>query len=73
MANVKVSTLELGDVVKLFDGAYSYGTVQQVTEHEVFIFRPYVHTADFSYTGGVMTYIGQETVRVWRGRTCEMS
>lgn len=64
---VAITTLALGDVVRLIDdAAYGCGTVQQITADEVHVFRPYVHTADFSYTGGVICYIGTETVKLWK-------
>jgi len=63
---VGINTLGLGDIIELFDDGYGTATVQQVTADEVIAFRPYVHTADFSYTGGVMCYIGTETVKMGR-------
>ena len=56
--------LRLGDKVKLFEGDYGTGTVFNVEGGAVSIIRPYIHTADFSYTGGVQWYIGTETVKV---------
>jgi hypothetical protein len=70
-AKVKASELALADVVKVFDDAYGYATVTQVTEDEVTLFRPYVHTSDFSYTGGVIPYVGVETTKVWRKGSTE--
>lgn len=63
---LKTRDLKLADVVQLSEGDYMTATVSQVTEDEVTFIRPYIHTADFSYTGGVITYIGQETVKVYR-------
>lgn len=63
---VGIGTLSLGDIVQLFDDGYGTATVVQITDDEVHLFRPYVHTADFSYTGGVIPYIGTETVKLWR-------
>ena len=58
---IKVSELQLADVVSIFpDASYSTATVKQIKDGYVTLFRPYVHTADFSYTGGVITYIGIE-------------
>jgi hypothetical protein len=62
--------LNLGDVVSFEwpqDG-YDTGTICKVhTDGTVDVFRPYVHTADFSCSGGegasaVICYIGFETV-----------
>lgn len=71
---VTADSLALGDVVELFEGAYGCGTVKQVTEGEVQIYRPYIHTGNFSYTGDigdnkssqVICYIGTETVTLYR-------
>lgn len=69
---VAINTLGLGDVVSLFDDGYGTGTVSKITNDEVHVFRPYVHTADFSMSGGepgasaVMCYIGTETVKLWK-------
>lgn len=52
--------LRLADRVRLSDGPYGDATVSKVTETETTFFRPYVHTADFSYTGGVICYVGIE-------------
>ena len=60
----------LGDVVSSGIGDYSCATVSQVHEDgTVDIFRPYVHTDDFSMAGSqkgsskVITYIGFEEVK----------
>ena len=66
---VKICDLKLGDIVKLSDGAYMCATVQQVTPDEIIMVRPYIHCNDFSYTGGVITYIGQEIVKYYRQTT----
>jgi hypothetical protein len=63
---VKISELKLRDVVSLGDWPFSTAVVQKVDDDAVTLFRPYVHTSDFSYTGGVITYIGTETVTLWR-------
>lgn len=54
----------LGDVVSLgWTDGYDNATVCQVNEDgTVNLFRPYTHTADFSYTGGVICYVGIETI-----------
>jgi hypothetical protein len=64
---LKASDLVLGDQVKLFDGAYGWGTVVKATEDVVEIFRVYVHIGDFKYSGGVLHYTGHEMVRVFPG------
>jgi len=61
MERMKASELNLGDTVRLFDGAFGDAVVQQITDEGVTFFRPYATTADFSYTGGAIPYIGIET------------
>ncbi len=64
--NIKtVNELVIGDVVELLDvndqpclEAYNTMTVINVTDKQVEFFRPYVHLADFIYTGGVLPYVG---------------
>lgn len=58
-------TIGLGDIVSLGfnDGEYDCATVCQIhTDGTVDLFRPYTHTADFSYTGGVICYVGIENI-----------
>lgn len=57
---VKLSELQLGDIVDTQFGEYSYATVRQIKDNIVTFVRPYIHTDDFSYTGGVLWYIGIE-------------
>lgn len=66
---IKASDLKLGDVIRTVpsEEAYLHGTVKQIKEDTVVIFRPYVQTADFSYTGGVICYIGIEIYEIWKG------
>lgn len=58
--------ISLGDVVSIAvdgSGAYTSATVCKVNEDgTVNLFRPYTHTADFSYTGGVICYVGIEHI-----------
>lgn len=56
----KASEMKLGDTVKLFDGPFGYGVVNQIAEGQVHIFRPYATTADFSYGEYVTPYVGIE-------------
>lgn len=57
---VRYADLQLGDIVRTFDGPYGDSTVYQIADGQVHMVRPYVHTADFIYTGGVITYLGQD-------------
>jgi len=64
---VLASDLRLADTVLLqADAAYACATVKNVTDTEVTLFRPYTQTADFSYAGGVICYIGIEEFKVPR-------
>lgn len=60
IGKLKTTELKLGDVVQVFDGAYGTATVKQIRDGMITFFRPYTQTADFSYTGGVICYIGFE-------------
>jgi hypothetical protein len=54
----------LGDVVSLgWNNGYDNATVCKVHEDgTVDLFRPYTHTADYSYTGGVICYVGIDQI-----------
>ena len=41
--------------------------VKNVTKDKVFLWRPYTHLADFTYTGGVICYAGINEVTLERG------
>lgn len=59
----KIRDLKLADQIRLGDFPFSDGVVRQIKEDgKVVIFRPYATTADFSYTGGVIPYIGIEEI-----------
>ena len=64
------NVLLVGDRVNLFadqPGApFGWGTVVQVTEEEATVVRPYVHTSDFTTTSGLISYLGQEVVKLQR-------
>lgn len=64
--DVPARDLVLGDVVKVMEGAWGWATVVRIEEDVVHLFRPYVHVGDFSYTGGVLHYIGSETFSLIR-------
>ena len=64
---VKTNQLRLGDTVEqlpLGDRPWGACIVKHITDEEVELFRPYGTTADFSYTGGVICYVGIETYKV---------
>ena len=65
---VKMQELKAGDVIQLFEGAYGTATVKQVKDGMVSVFRPYTHTADFSYSGNrVICYVGIEIYNLVAG------
>ena len=61
---MKAAELRLADRVRLFEGEFGDAVITKIEEDAVTAFRPYATTADFSYTGGVIPYIGTETVRL---------
>lgn len=63
---VEGTELVLGDEIRAFEGAYGWVTVVKVDEDTVTVFRPYVHVGNFSYTGGVLHYLGSETFTLAR-------
>ncbi len=62
MYTVKARDMQLADTVRYtpFGSAWSVAIVKQITPTQVVLFRPYGTTADFSYTGGVICYVGIE-------------
>lgn len=59
---VKTSELQLGDTVSSHGmDAWSTAIVVQIKDDLVHLWRPYGTTTDFSYTGGVIPYVGIET------------
>ena len=73
VAKLKVAELKLRDVVALrVDGApFNSSVVTQITEDVVKLFRPYATTSDFSYTGGVIPYVGIEQWEIWKDSQTE--
>jgi hypothetical protein len=59
---IKARDMKLADTVRYapFGWAWNVAIVKQITATDVVLFRPYGTTADFSYTGGVICYIGTE-------------
>lgn len=58
---LKTTELKLADVVRVWDDPpWNSAIVKKITETEVHFFRPYGATGDFSYTAGVICYIGVE-------------
>jgi len=62
---IKPKDMQLADTVQYRPfGKWSNAIVKQIKDGEVTLFRPYGHTADFSYTGGVICYIGVEEYQI---------
>jgi len=57
---IKTKELQLGDVISLYEGAYSTATVKKITEDSITLFRPYVHNP------GIICYIGIEEFTIHR-------
>ncbi len=59
--------LRLGDVVRTAGPPEPYidCTVKQIRATGVLLFRPFVHTSDFTYTGGVICYVGIEEFEIY--------
>jgi hypothetical protein len=57
---MKARDLQLADEVKSELGTEGWDTaiVSQIRDGNIHLFRPYGTHADFSYTGGVICYIG---------------
>ena len=65
---VTLAQVQLADTIRLIEGvAFGDATVKQITDEEVILDRPYTHSGDFSYTGGVILYTGIEECRLWKG------
>jgi hypothetical protein len=59
---IKFKDLQIGDIVSLGDFAFSHAMVKNRTETEVVMYRPYLARPSFTYTGGVITLTGHETI-----------
>lgn len=58
---VTPAEMQLGDRIQCYeDPCFSTGIIKSIDSHYVHIFRPYGTTAEFSYSGGVICYIGIE-------------
>jgi hypothetical protein len=68
----KAKDLELADTVHLFDGPFGYGIVTKIEDDKVHIFRPYAATADFSYSSGVIHFVGFEQVILFKYESREV-
>ena len=63
--------LKLGDRIRITTGAWRDCIVSKIDEDakEIHLFRPYGVSADFTYTGGVICYIGIENFTIPRNAT----
>lgn len=58
---IAIRDLRLADVCQVLDnGPWGSATVTQIKDGVVHFERPYGTTSDFSYTGGVIAYVGCE-------------
>ena len=58
--------LRLADVIRLGYEAFDTATVIRIADGMVTLYRPYIHTADFSCGASVIAYIGTETFTVYQ-------
>ena len=69
---VKARDLHLADIIRVpsssaeIDMPWNTAIVREVTATEVKLFRPYGTTANFSYSGGVICYVGIENYSIPR-------
>ena len=76
---LKAKDLNIGDVVILAQGypkkyvelTATKLTVINKTDENITVFHPYTSLADFTYTGGVIPYIGMEKFDVIFSSPCE--
>jgi hypothetical protein len=64
---LKANELKLADTIRLsanYEYPFDHATVIKIEEKEITVIRPYIQTADFSYTGGVIPYIGFEQFKI---------
>lgn len=64
--------IKLGDTIELAfmpTTSFRMAVARQVTDKEITLFRIYIHTSDFSYSGGVVCYQGHEDVVISRDST----
>jgi hypothetical protein len=68
-AEILARECQLGDVVQtspFVDASYADATVVRITDTEIYLFRPYVHTSDFSYSGNrIIPYVGFEQYQIY--------
>jgi hypothetical protein len=62
---VTAAELNLGDVIRVTD-VFGDAVVRKITITDIYVFRPYATTSDFSYVGGVIPYIGIEEFSIPR-------
>jgi len=65
---MKAKDLQLGDVVEWESSEMPFSTMRvvQIEGGFVTLFRPFVKIDDFSWSGGVLHYLGFEYVKVRR-------
>jgi len=74
MVKITPAQMELGDRVRTVwdqNPPFSDQVVKQIKDNNVTLFRPYVATADFSYTGGVICYVGIDEWNIARDSKTE--
>lgn len=71
MQLIATNALQLADIIRLSPEPepFADAIVNMITVDEVHCIRPYMHHADFSYTGGVICYTGHDTFKLSRTQT----
>lgn len=64
---IPATELKLADVVQLdgFFGGWGTAIVKQIKDGLITFWRPYGHSGEFEYSGGVICYIGLEEFSVF--------
>src|SRR5262245_18490708 len=70
MSKLLGKDLNLGDTVCVAEGTYDHAMVFRIEKDAIHLRRPYMTHADFSYTGGVITYMGLEEFRDLAQHNC---
>lgn len=64
IVRVKAKDLRLADTVRCYTALWNFAIVKNIKDGQVTLFRPYGTTEGFSFTGGVICYIGIEEFEI---------
>lgn len=57
---ISATALKVADVVRVFEGEWGTAIVKNIAGGLVHLYRPYGHAENWSYSGGVICYMGVE-------------